>query len=70
MNRILKRFALVDAQLEKLTQTEADLHSQFLELSDLREQLREAGSWRLHKTQRWLESPRQLLSPQSPSVRG
>lgn len=42
MNRISKRLALVDARLEKLTRTEADLHSQFLELLDLREQSREA----------------------------
>jgi hypothetical protein len=38
----LKRLALANARLEILTRTEADLHTQFLELADLREQLREA----------------------------
>lgn len=42
MDLNLKRLSLADARLEILTRTEADLHTRFLELADLREQLREA----------------------------
>jgi len=42
MDLNLKRLSLADARLEILTRTEADLHAQLLELTDLREQLREA----------------------------
>jgi hypothetical protein len=42
MNLNLKRLDRGIARLEILTRTEADLHAQFLELMDLREQLREA----------------------------
>jgi hypothetical protein len=42
MSLSLKRLSLADARLEILTRTEADLHAQFLELADIREQLREA----------------------------
>lgn len=41
MNLNLKRLSLA-ARLEILKRTEADLHAQFLEITDLREQLREA----------------------------
>ena len=53
MNLILKRLALANARLEILTRLEADLHAQFLELTDMREQLREAQlSADLQKTTR------------------
>lgn len=42
MDLNLKRLSLADKRLEILTRTEADLHAQFLELADLREQFREA----------------------------
>jgi hypothetical protein len=42
MNLILKRLALADARLEILARIEGHLQAQFLELADLREQLREA----------------------------
>jgi hypothetical protein len=48
-----KRLSLADARLETLTRIEADLHAQFLELTDLRKQLREAQlSADLQKTTR------------------
>jgi hypothetical protein len=37
-----KRLSLANARLEMLTRIETDLHAQFLELTDLRERLREA----------------------------
>jgi hypothetical protein len=64
-----KRLSVADARLETLTRIEADLHAQFLELTDLREQLREAQLSADLQRQRGLESPRLVLSPQSPSVR-
>lgn len=42
MDLILKRLALADARLAVIERTGADLHAQLLELTDLREQLREA----------------------------
>jgi len=42
MSLDLKRLSLADARLEILTRMEADLHAQFLELTEMREQLREA----------------------------
>ena len=42
MSLNLQRFSLADARLEMLTRIEADLHAQFLELTELRERLREA----------------------------
>ena len=57
MNRILKRLALADAQLERLTRTEADLHAQFLELADLREQLSEAQVLEDAKSTTWAQKP-------------
>jgi hypothetical protein len=42
MSLSLKRLSLADARLEILAQAEAALHAQFLELADMREQLREA----------------------------
>jgi hypothetical protein len=38
----LKRLSLLNARLEMLTRIETDLHAQFLELTELRERLREA----------------------------
>jgi hypothetical protein len=38
----LKRLSLANARLEILTRIEADLHAQFLELTELREQVRNA----------------------------
>jgi hypothetical protein len=65
MDLNLKRLSLADARLEILTRTEADLHAQLLELTDLREQLREAqASADLQSA----KGSRQLLSPQSPSA--
>jgi hypothetical protein len=53
MNLNFKRLDRAIARLEILTRTEADLHAQFLELMDLREQLREAQlSADLQKTTR------------------
>jgi hypothetical protein len=42
MSLKLKRLSLANARLELLTRIEADLHAQFLELTELRERLREA----------------------------
>jgi hypothetical protein len=42
MSLNLKRLSLANARLELLTQIEADLHARFLELTELRERLREA----------------------------
>jgi hypothetical protein len=71
MDLNLKRLSLADARLEILTRTEADLHAQFFELTDLREQFREAQvSPDLKKKRRAHEGAPQLLSPQSPSVCG
>jgi hypothetical protein len=41
MNFILKRLSLANARLKLVARIEADLHAQSLELTDLREQLRE-----------------------------
>jgi hypothetical protein len=41
MSLVSKRLSLANTRLEILTRTEADLHAQFLELTDLRERLRE-----------------------------
>ena len=41
MSFILKRLSLANARLKLIACIEADLHAQFLELADLREQLRE-----------------------------
>jgi hypothetical protein len=41
MDFILKRLSFVNARLKLVARIEADLHAQFLELTDLREQLRE-----------------------------
>jgi hypothetical protein len=41
MNFISERLSLANARLKLVAQIEADLHAQFLELTDLREQLRE-----------------------------
>jgi hypothetical protein len=38
----LKRLSLANARLEILIRTEADLHGQFLELTELRERVRDA----------------------------
>jgi hypothetical protein len=38
----LKRLSLANARLEILTRIEADLHARFLELTELREQVRNA----------------------------
>jgi hypothetical protein len=68
MSLNLKSLSIANARLEMLTRTQTDLHAQFLELTELRERLREAQlSTDLQKAPR-LESPRQLLS-QPPSVR-
>jgi hypothetical protein len=69
MNLNLKYLTFANARLEILTQAETDLKAQFLELMKLREQLREAQFSADLQRQRGLESPRQLLSPQPPSVR-
>jgi hypothetical protein len=42
MDLILERLSLANARLELVARIEADLHAQFLELADLREQVREA----------------------------
>jgi len=42
MSLDLKRLSLADARAEVLTRIQADLHTQFLELADLREQVSEA----------------------------
>jgi hypothetical protein len=42
MNLVVNRLSLASAQLEILARREADFHAQLLELTDLREQLREA----------------------------
>jgi hypothetical protein len=42
MSLDLKRLSLANARLEVFARIEADLHAQFLELADLREQLKEA----------------------------
>jgi hypothetical protein len=42
MSLILKSLSVANARLEMLTRTETDLHAQFLELTELRERLREA----------------------------
>jgi hypothetical protein len=42
MSLNLKRLSLANARLELLTRIEADLHAQFLEVTELRERLREA----------------------------
>ena len=70
MNLNLKRLSLATARLEILIQAETDLKAQFLELAELRERLSRHSFRRIYKTCRGLESPRPLLSPLSPSVRG
>ena len=70
MSLNLKRLSLANARLEMLTRIEADLHAQFLELTELRERLREAQLSADLQTRRGPESPRQLLSPHPPSVSG
>ena len=47
---------------------EADLEARFLELLELRERVDKQSFQRICKAKRGLESPRQLSSPQSPSV--
>jgi hypothetical protein len=42
MSLNLKSLSISNARLEMFTRTETDLHAQFLELSELRERLREA----------------------------
>jgi hypothetical protein len=42
MSLNLKRLSLANARLEMLTRIEANLHAQFLDLTELRERLREA----------------------------
>jgi hypothetical protein len=42
MSLNLKSLSVANARLEMLTRTETDLHAQFLELTELRERLREA----------------------------
>ena len=42
MSLNLKRLSIVNSRLELLTRIEADLHAQFLEVTELRERLREA----------------------------
>jgi hypothetical protein len=42
MSLNLKRLSLANARLELLTRIEADLHAQFLEVTELRERLRKA----------------------------
>jgi hypothetical protein len=42
MSLNLKRLSLANERLELLTRITADLHAQFLELTELRERLREA----------------------------
>jgi hypothetical protein len=69
MNLNSKRSSLADVRLEIVTGLQADLKVQFLELMDLRERLQEAEFQRICRRERGLESPRQLLSPQSASVR-
>jgi hypothetical protein len=68
MDLNLKRLSLADARLEILTRTETDLHAQLLELTDLREQLREAQVSADLQSATRAQRPRRLLSPQSPSV--
>jgi hypothetical protein len=41
MNFISERLSLANERLKLVARIEADLHAQFLELTDLREQLRE-----------------------------
>jgi hypothetical protein len=65
-----KRSSLADVRLKIFTEMEADLEAQFLELLELRERVRQAELRRICKAKRGLESPRQLLSPQSPSMCG
>ena len=49
-----KSLSVANARLEMLTRTEPDLHAQFLELTELRERLREAQlSADLHKQRGW-----------------
>ena len=42
MSLDLKRLSIANARLEALTRTDTNLHAQFLELTELRERLREA----------------------------
>ena len=42
MNSFLERLSIVNSRLELLARMEADLHTQFLELAELRERVREA----------------------------
>jgi hypothetical protein len=42
MSLNLKRLSLLNARFEIITRTETDLHAQFLQLTELREQVREA----------------------------
>jgi hypothetical protein len=63
-----KRLSLADVRHKIFTEMEADLEAQFLELMELRERLREAELSADCKAKRGLKSPRQLSSPQSPSV--
>jgi len=65
-----KRSSLADVRPKIFTEMEADLEAQFLELLELRERVRQAELRRICKAKRGLESPRQLLSPQSPSMCG
>jgi hypothetical protein len=49
MNLDLKRLSLADLQLKKFIEMETDLRVQFLELLELREQLRQAEQARARK---------------------
>jgi hypothetical protein len=64
-----KRLSRANARLEMFTRTEANLHAQYLELAELRERCERDSFRRIYKRRRGLESPRQLLSLQPPSVR-
>jgi hypothetical protein len=58
MSLDLKRLSRVSARLEMFIRRDADLHTQFLELMELRERLREAELSAVYKTRRGPESPR------------
>jgi hypothetical protein len=68
MSLYLKRLSLTNVRLEILTREDTDLQAQFLELMELREQVRTARFRRIDKTWSGLSSPRQLVSPQPPSM--
>jgi hypothetical protein len=65
-----KRLSLADVRLKIFSEMEADLEAQFLELMELREQLREAELLADMQNKTRARGPRQLLSLQSFSVRG